>query len=84
MKHRLEASNQDALDDLTGNIKWCEDTIRTLQALLPKEATRDRLKADEVPSLQEQHTREEENFERITTVAQAVSASSNRSTAEVA
>ena len=54
MAERLQISSQGALDGLRSNIRWCETRVGSLQALLPKEAARDRLKSQDIPALEKQ------------------------------
>lgn len=73
MTKRLEKSSQDHLDALQGDIRWCEEQVRSLQALLPKEGARDRMKTIEVPSLEKQLASEEAKLDAESKLAESVS-----------
>lgn len=73
MAKRLEKSSQDALDALKTDIRWCEDQVRSLQALLPKEAARDRLKNQDIPALEGRLGENESKLDAASKQAEAVS-----------
>lgn len=73
MAKRLEKSSEDALDGLKNDIRWCEDHVRSLQALLPKEAARDRLKSQDIPALEKQLADNESKLDAASKRAESVS-----------
>lgn len=72
MAKRLELSSQGALDTLEEEIRWSDERVRSLQSLLPKEASRDRLKSHEVPALEKQLAAEESKLEEASKLAEVV------------
>lgn len=72
MAKRLAKAEEASLEELKKDIKWCEDSVRSLQALLPKEAARDRLKSEEVPALEKRLADEESKLEEASRSAETV------------
>ena len=54
MAKRLQISSQGKLDGLRNDIRWCENRVGSLQALLPEEAARNCLKSRDIPALEKQ------------------------------
>jgi hypothetical protein len=72
MAKRLEKSSQDSLDALKTDIRWCEERVRSLQALLPKEAARDRIKTQDIPALEKQLAENESKLDPASKRAETV------------
>jgi hypothetical protein len=72
MAKRIQISSQRALDGLRNDIRWCEDRVGSLQALLPKEAARDRLKSQDIPALGKQLVESESRLDAASKRAESV------------
>lgn len=72
MNKRLEQSSAEMLNSVKQDVEYNENRVRSLQAFLPKEATRDQLKTKEIPALEKQLAEQESLLEQASREAEQV------------
>ncbi|KAF8322507.1 hypothetical protein DL93DRAFT_2123877 [Clavulina sp. PMI_390] len=73
MTKLIGKSEESQLNQTREDLAWCEEHMRSLQALLPKEANRDRLKSKEVPALEKEYASLQNQLEESSQEAEKAS-----------
>ena len=72
LSDRVKKASAAALSQMEEDAKNWENEVRRLQAMLPKEATRDKLKNKEIPALDQQLADEESKLQEASKEAESV------------